>query len=51
VSDYEKYLSKNSSPKRSKEFIYSRLYLREFLADFFNIKPLNVPLEAPRETT
>ncbi len=47
VSDYEKDLSKQLSPKRSKEFIYSRGCVREVLADFFNIKPLNVPLEAP----
>ena len=47
VSDYEKDLSKKLSPKRSKEFIYTRGCAREVLADFFNIKPLNVPLEAP----
>ena len=39
VSDYEKDLSKKLSPKRSKEFIYSRGCVREVLADFFNIKP------------
>ena len=47
VSDYEKNLSKNLSPRRSKEFIYTRGCIREVLADFFSIKPLNVPLEAP----
>ena len=46
VSDYEKNLSKKLSPKRSKEFIYTRGCVREVLADFFNIKPLDVPLEA-----
>tara|TARA_Y100000991_G_scaffold108815_1_gene82000 strand:+ start:164 stop:805 length:642 start_codon:yes stop_codon:yes gene_type:complete len=47
VSDYEKNLSKKLSPKRSKEFLYTRGCVREVLADFFNIKPLRVPLEAP----
>ncbi len=46
VSDYEKSLSRQLSPKRSKEFIYTRGCVREVLADFFDIKPLGVPLEA-----
>ena len=47
VSEYEKYLSKHLSPKRSKEFIYTRGCVREVLADFLDIEPLKVPLEAP----
>ena len=47
VSDYEKNLSKKLSPKRSKEFIYTRGCVREVLADFLGVKPLRVPLEAP----
>ena len=47
VSDHEKDLSKKLSPKRSKEFIYTRGCVREVLSDFFSIEPLRVPLEAP----
>ena len=47
VSDYEKNLSKKLSPKRSKEFIYTRGCVRSVLANFFGMKPLEVPLEAP----
>ena len=47
VSDYEINLSKKLSPKRSKEFIYTRGSVRAVLGDFFGIKPLKVPLEAP----
>lgn len=47
VTDYEKYLSKKLSPKKSKEFIYTRGCVREVLADLFFTKPLNVPLDAP----
>ena len=47
VSDYEKNLSKKLSSKRSKEFIYTRGCVRAVLGDFFGIKPLSVPLEAP----
>ena len=47
VSNYEKYLSRNLSPKRSQEFIYTRGCIREVLSEHLDIKPLNVPLDAP----
>ncbi len=46
ISILEKELAHKLSPLRSKQFIHSRGYARNSLADLFQIPPLDIPLKA-----
>tara|TARA_B100000965_G_scaffold178495_1_gene148973 strand:- start:1963 stop:2622 length:660 start_codon:yes stop_codon:yes gene_type:complete len=47
ISIEEEEWARNLSVNRSRQFKYSRGYVREFLSDLFNLPALEIPLNAP----
>ena len=47
VTSKEKSFARNLSPRKKDEYIYARAKTRLFLSSIFDLKPLEVPLDAP----
>ena len=47
VTQREYKWGKSLGPKRLREYLYSRGFMRKSLADLFNINCLNIPLNSP----